>query len=161
MKGSVRAQRNYLELLRLAESEERQERTEMLIQIGEYKLKWHEEFERWRRNGRKGKAPPIHPDDVVFDPVTSELRIRGPATAEETARWTRYREGCENLLQELAEGQEGRGRRKGVSKKVAELTAFLKLLGAALVGSRESMLVVEHAEDHLAGMFPDEDPLES
>ncbi len=46
-------------------------------------------------------------------------------------------------------------------KQMAELNALLGALGAALAGSREAMLVVEHAEDHLTRMFPDEDPLES
>lgn len=157
MKGSVCGQRYYLDELRLAENEEKQEREALLVAVGEYKLKWAAEFARWRRTGVKGKGPPIHPDDLVIDPVTGNLRIRGPATPEETARWTRYRTGFESRLRELAERQDKPGRRRRTSAERASLNVLLNALGAALDGSREAMLILEHAERDFALMYPEEE----
>jgi hypothetical protein len=158
MKGNVRAQRDYLELTRIAENEEKRERAEVLVAVGEYKLKWHEEFERRRRTGIKGKDPLIHPDDMVIDPITQGLRIRQPATAEETARWERYRGRCEDRLRELEEQPDQPDRRrKKILQEIYELNVLLNALGAALDGSREAMLILEHAEPDLAAMFPEEE----
>ena len=151
----MRAQRDYLNSARIAENEETQEREAVLVGVGEYKLRWREEFERWRRTGIKGKAPPIHPDDMVLDPITKSVRIRQPATAEETARWARYRKRCEDRLRELGEQQDHTGRRKRVLAEIATLYALLNALERALDGSREAMLILEHAE--LARMFPEEE----
>ena len=55
MKGNVRAQRSYLELLARAEREKREEREAVLLAVGEYKLKWAEEFEPGAGPACKGR----------------------------------------------------------------------------------------------------------
>ena len=118
--GQRAGERDYLDSLRIAENEEKRERGQLLVAIGDYKLRWHEEFERRRRIGIKGKDPLIHPDDLVIDPITQGLRIREPATAEETARWERYRRRCEDRLRELEEQPDHPGRRrKRVQEEIA------------------------------------------
>jgi hypothetical protein len=155
MKGNVRAQRDYLELTRIAENEERRERERTHMDIGMYKVRWQAEFDRCQRLGLKPPRPPIPPDDLLFDPITKEVCIREPATAEETARWERYRRRCGDRLRELEEQPDHTGRRKRVQAEIAALGALLNALGAALDGSREAMLILEHAD--LAGMFPEEE----
>ena len=107
LKGSVRAMGDYLESYDKAEKELRREREALVLKVGELKVDWHQTVESYKKRGLKPPKPLVDPDDVTVDPITYEVRFRGPATAEETARWARYREACERWLQveEQRDGQ--------------------------------------------------------
>lgn len=161
LKGSVRAQRDYLDALRIAENAQQAEREAVLLAVGEYKLKWETERERCRKLGLTPQKPLIDPDDLVIDEVTGDLAIRGRATREETARWKRYRRACQARLRELCQERDQAGpdtrHRKKILSQVEELEILLGAIAAALGGSRQAMLVLGHAEPDLAQAFPEED----
>lgn len=158
LKGSVRAMRHYLESYDRAEKEEQREREALIQQIGELKVEWHLTVESYRKRGRKPPKPLVDPDDMMFDPVTGDLRMRAPAEPEETARWARYRDACEAWLQQVDAQLEGasRRRRKRLQDDRKFVEVCLKVLPAALGGSREAMLIAEHLEPDLALMFPED-----
>lgn len=159
LKGSVRAMRHYLESFDRAEKEEQREREALIQQIGDLKVDWYLTVESYRTRGRKPPKPLVDPDDMILDPATGDLRMRAPATAEEAARWARYRDACEGWLQQVDAQLEGasRRRRKRLQEDLKLVEASLNALRAALSGSREAMLIVEHLEPHFALMFPEED----
>ena len=159
LKGSVRAMRDYLESLAVAQNQEKREREEVVLAVGELKVNWHLTRENYRKRGLKPPKPLIDPDDMTFDPLTQEVRFRGPATAEETARWERYRGACERWLRQVHEQRDraSRRRRQRILKDLELVEASLNALRAALGGSREVMLILEQLEPDLALMFPEEE----
>jgi hypothetical protein len=65
---------------------------------------------------------------------------------------------CEDRLREVGEQPDDSGRRrKKILQEIYELDFLLNALGKALEGSREAMLILEHAEADLAAMFPEEE----
>ena len=155
LKGSVRAMRDYLESYDKAEKELRREREALLLELGELKIDWHQTVESYRKRGLKPPKPLIDPDDVTVDPITYEVRFRGPAMAEETARWERYRDACERWLQQVEEQWDGasRRRRKRILEDRKLVEACLNAVHGALGGSREAIVIMEHLEADLALMF--------
>ena len=89
-----------LDALRIAENAKEREREALFVAVGEYKLRWEAERVRRRKLGLNPPKPLIDPDDLVMDEVTGDLRVRGPATREETARWKRYRRAFQARLRQ-------------------------------------------------------------
>lgn len=92
--GSIRAQQNYLNLLIGAEAARREASLEMLETAIDYKEHWHHELAERKRKGTMGPEPVPHPDEVVIDYRTGEVRIEGPVLEEQKdaqdelrARW--------------------------------------------------------------------------
>jgi hypothetical protein len=157
LKGSVRAMRDYLDSLAVAQNQEKRDREALLLALGELKVNWYLTREQYRKRGRKPPKPLIDPDDMTVDPVSQEVRLREPATAEETARWDSYRDACERWLQQVDEQRDGasRRRRQRILEDLTLVEASLNALRGALGGSREAMLILEHLEPDLALMFPE------
>lgn len=87
-KGNQRAQRLFTELLTATERENARLHNEWLDVAITYKVEWEKELARRERQGITGLPDPIpHPDHVVVDFRTNNVRITGPMSKEEKAEW--------------------------------------------------------------------------
>ena len=87
MKGNRLAQKTLTEMVQRIEDAEVQSRLESLETFLTYKTKWTEEIERCKRDGRPIPTPLPHPDDVILDFRKGTVKIGGPLTKEEKAKW--------------------------------------------------------------------------
>ncbi|MGI8569625.1 MAG: DUF5681 domain-containing protein [Methylocella sp.] len=81
--GNVRAQQNYLNLVTGAEAARRETTMEMLNAAVQYKERWHCVLAERARTGATGPEPVPHPDDVIIDDITGEVRFAGPIMEEQ------------------------------------------------------------------------------
>ncbi len=86
-KGNQRAQRLFTQLLAATETANKQLHDEWLDTAITYKTEWEREIERCKRLGIEPHNPLPHPDDIVIDMRTGEVRIKGPMTPEEKKEW--------------------------------------------------------------------------
>lgn len=99
MKGNRLAQATMAELVRGIEEEDRRLRSSLFETACEYKVSWEQAIEDAKRCGLPEPTPLPHPDDVILDMKTAEVRYAGPVTAEEKRRWDRLLE-CRDDQQE-------------------------------------------------------------
>ena len=69
----------------------------------EYKVNWDHELERRKALGITAPDPLPHPDHIIIDVNTGAVRITGPMTKEDKARWDRWRQRKEDTEAEIAE----------------------------------------------------------
>jgi hypothetical protein len=81
--GNTRAQRIYLDLVIGAEAERSAAAAELLRAAVEGKEYWADIFAEYDRRGIERPDPVPHPDDVVIDYKTGEVRINGPVMTEQ------------------------------------------------------------------------------
>ena len=104
--GIIRAQQNYLNLLIGAEADRRVATMELLKNAVDYKEHWHHVLEERARNGTTGPEPVPHPDDVIIDFDTGEIRIDGPVLEEQHLAQERLREMRPDFLKRLRKIEE-------------------------------------------------------
>ena len=102
-KGNQRAQRLFTQLLAATETANKQLHDEWLETAITYKTKWDSEIERCKRQGIEPPNPLPHPDDIIIDMSTGDVRIKGPMTPEDKKRWDELRERKSGFEQELAD----------------------------------------------------------
>jgi len=95
--GNARAQQTYLNLLTGAEADRRVASMELYTAAVEYKEHWHQILAERARTGTTGPEPGPHPDDIIIDPKTGEIRIDGPVVEQDKAaqealraRWPKF-----------------------------------------------------------------------
>ena len=103
MKGSVRAQQIFVDLLRIAEEQRNAAAHEMLKAAVEYKEKWEAHFEECARTGRTPFEPLPHPDDVKIDMIAGEVRIEGPVLLEQKQSLDALRNMTPDIMREYFE----------------------------------------------------------
>jgi hypothetical protein len=81
--GNTRAQRIYLDLVIGAEADRSAAAAELLRAAVEGKEYWANIFAEYDRRGIERPDPVPHPDDVVIDYETGEVRIKGPVMTEQ------------------------------------------------------------------------------
>lgn len=89
MKGNRLAQKLVTEIVQKIEEDHHKSQYENLEIFTEYKVQWTREIERCKRLGLPDPAPLPHPDDVIIDYRTGDLRFAGPLTKEEKVKWDR------------------------------------------------------------------------
>ena len=89
--GNTRAQQNYLTLLIGAEADRRVATMEMLKTAVEYKEHWGQVLAERARSGASGPEPVPHPDDIIIDSKTGEIRFDGPVLEEQWMAQERLR----------------------------------------------------------------------
>jgi hypothetical protein len=101
--GNVRAQQTYLKLIAGAEADRRAATMELFKEAIAYKERWHHILAERSRTGRVGPEPVPHPDEIVIDSETWEVRIEGPVLQEQKdaqdllhAGWMEYEQ---NLME--------------------------------------------------------------
>jgi hypothetical protein len=87
MKGSRLSQRALAELVRQVEERKASEHLAALENAFEYKQKWTAELERRRRLGIHEPEPVPHPDDIIIDMRTGQVRTEGPLDEREKRSW--------------------------------------------------------------------------
>lgn len=88
MKGSRLSQRALAELVRDIEERKSSERLTCLENAFEYQQKWTEELERRRKYGIIDLPDPVpHPEDIVIDLRTGDVRTEGPLDEREKKEW--------------------------------------------------------------------------
>jgi hypothetical protein len=86
MKGNRFAQKTLAEMVAKMEAEHYASKFELFGNMVEYKHKWDQEIERCRKAGLPEPEPIPHPDDIILDPDTGEVKIMGPKTKEQKER---------------------------------------------------------------------------
>ncbi len=102
-KGNQRAQRLFAELLTSVESANRRQHDEWLQVAIDYKLGWERELERRKAHNIVAPDPIPHPDDILIDPRTGHVEIRGPMTKEEKQEFDELRERKAKYDQSIVE----------------------------------------------------------
>lgn len=104
-KGNQRAQRLFTQLVTATERDNKRLHDEWLNTAIEYKVEWERELLRRQQMGITNAPPPLpHPDHVVVDVSTGSVRITGPMTKEDKARWDALRQrkaDCQTEILEL------------------------------------------------------------
>jgi hypothetical protein len=143
-KGSVRAGRDFVLFAREAEREEANERTELLVAIGQYKL----DYERLRRQysalGGRPSSYLLDPDSMIIGPE-GVLGFRDAATKEEKLRWRTARAEWKRELKDCKSQLAGlKGRKRARLQNEIQLIEYsLRIVDKALAGSRQAMWILE------------------
>jgi hypothetical protein len=104
-KGQHRAQQLFAELVTMTERANKALHDGYLQTAIEYKVDWERELERRRTFGINASDPIPHPDDIVIDMKTGEVKINGPMTKEEKGVWDSLRQRLEDCHAEIKELQ--------------------------------------------------------
>jgi hypothetical protein len=99
--GNIRAQQNYLNLLIGAEADRRVANVEMLKTAVDYKEHWHHVLAQRARKGTTGPEPVPHPDEVIIDYETGNIRIDGPVMEDQKQARDQLRAMWPKLEREL------------------------------------------------------------
>ena len=99
MKGSRLSQRALAELVQQIESRKSAEQMTAMENAFDYKQAWSIELERRRSLGISGKEPIPHPDDIVINLRTGDVRTEGPMDEREKEAWDE-REARRNVAQD-------------------------------------------------------------
>jgi hypothetical protein len=106
--GNIRAQQNYLTLLIGAEADRRMATMELFTFAVEYKEHWGRVLAERARSGASGPEPVPHPDDVIIDPKTGEIRFDGPVSEQQwmaqerlRAMWPEFRQMLRQVDEKL------------------------------------------------------------
>ena len=99
--GNTRAQENYLNLLIGAEADRRVATMEILKAAVDYKDRWYHIFAERARTGTTGPEPVPHPDDVLIDYETGNIRIDGPVMEDQKQARDQLRAMWPKLEREL------------------------------------------------------------
>lgn len=86
-KGHQRSQRLFTDLLNATEQAYSAAHLDRLDAVIEYKKSWEDELERCRELGIAAPEPIPHPEHIVIDWNTGNVRVNGPTTKEEKVRW--------------------------------------------------------------------------
>jgi hypothetical protein len=103
-KGNQRAQRLFTQLVASVEGDNKRLHDEWLNTAIEYKVSWERELARRARQGVSGPEPIPHPDHIVIDMSSGQVRIKGPMTKEEKIVWDELRarkQECDKTIHEL------------------------------------------------------------
>ena len=90
-KGNNRAAALITQMIKVVEDENKAHYNDYLKTMIEYKCNWEQELERCKRLGIVVPDPVPHPDHILIDFNTSEVRIIGPFTKEDIPRWEMLR----------------------------------------------------------------------
>lgn len=86
MKGNRLAQKTMAEMVQRTEAVHHQTKFELFSTMFDYKRHWDAEIERCRRLGLLDPQPVPHPDDIVLNVDTGDVKFFGPKTKEEKQR---------------------------------------------------------------------------
>ena len=101
--GNTRAQQIILSLVTGAEADRRVATMELLKNAVDYKEHWHHVLAERGRKGTTGPEPVPHPDEVIIDYETGEIRIDGPVMEEQKEAQNRLRAMSPDVEQSLKE----------------------------------------------------------
>lgn len=100
-KGNQRAQRMFTEMIQWVEGENKALHDEYLKTMIEYKVEGEKELERCKRAGLTAPEMFPHPDDIIIDFRTSDVKIMGPMSKEEKKIWDQMRQATEQSKKDI------------------------------------------------------------
>lgn len=83
MKGNRFVQKTLAEMVTKMEADHHATKFELFSTMFDYKDKWGAEIERCRSLGLPEPNPIPHPDDVILDPNTGDVKVLGPSTKKQ------------------------------------------------------------------------------
>ena len=86
-RGNTRAAGIFTKLLQITETENKTLHWSMYGSALDFKIAWQKEFDRCDKLGIPRPNPLPHPDDVVANSRTGEVKIKGPLSKEEKELW--------------------------------------------------------------------------
>lgn len=117
LKGSHRASVVVTNMLKATQDKVLDSRQAVYTAAMEYKRDYREIFAECDRLGKPRPEPVPHPDEVVIDEQTLQVRYNGPSTHDEKARW-------DQLLERKREFQEERDYLRAKLKRPSKLSDF-------------------------------------
>ena len=99
MKGNRLAQKMVAEMVASVEEEHRKQQQSYFETAATYKMNWEQEIARCRRLGLPEPSPVPHPDDITINYRTGIVRVEGPLSPEDKAKW-------DGMLARRAEAQQ-------------------------------------------------------
>ena len=87
VKGNNRAAQIFTSIIQTVETENKQLHSSWLDTAFDYKLAWDKELERRTRLGIVAPDPIPHPDDIVINARTGDVKVKGPLTKAEKELW--------------------------------------------------------------------------
>jgi hypothetical protein len=126
--GNIRAQQIILSLVTGAEADRRMATMELFTTAVEYKERWGPILAERARSGAGGPEPVPHPDDIIIDPKTGEIRFDGPALEEQWMAQERLRAmwpELERMLRQVNEKLESDASNSELRKQKEELTKWV------------------------------------
>jgi Family of unknown function (DUF5681) len=130
--GNTRAQQNYLTFLIGAEADRRMATTELFASAVEYKEHWGRVLAERARSGATGPEPVPHPDDIIIDSETGEVRFDGPVLEEQKAAqkslramWPELERGLMQIHEQLESDPKNSELRKQ-QRDLAEIVDWLR-----------------------------------
>ncbi len=119
VKGHHRSQLALANMVKTVQAARYEDRKQLFQSAVEYKDSWREGFEDADRRGVPRPEPVPHPDEVVLDMNTMEVRFNGPSTDGEKAEWDHMFNLKADSLEEIAWCQR-KLKRPGRSKEFYE-----------------------------------------
>jgi hypothetical protein len=101
-RGQLRSQQLFARLVSETERANKASREEFLQNAFDYKRLWDHELEQRRKLGVQLPDPIPHPDDVIIDVKTGEVRFTGPMTKEDNVKWNRLWDRVEECDEAIA-----------------------------------------------------------
>jgi hypothetical protein len=101
-RGQLRSQQFFAKLLSETERANKAFRDEFLQNAIEYKHFWDQGLEQRRKLGVQLPDPIPHPDDIIIDMKMGQVRIVGPMTKEDKAKWDRLWDRVEECDEAIA-----------------------------------------------------------
>lgn len=92
MKGNRFAQKTMAELITGLEQRDAEARSELFGNALDYKREWSDAIEHCKENSLPIPEPIPHPDDIIINPNTGDVRILGPQTKEQKTHYDKARE---------------------------------------------------------------------
>jgi hypothetical protein len=143
-KGDARAQRQFAEMVSVAEAKEQQMREEMFEVMLQYKTRWSQELSDRQRRGLPppNPMPCPHPDDIFIDPRTGETKVQGPMTEDERDHFELLKGRMLGQLEEVKDldvrvkRASSESRRRQLAEERASVAAHLRRM-MAMMDSRE------------------------
>jgi Family of unknown function (DUF5681) len=99
MKGNRFVQKTLADMVSKMETEHHASKFELFGRAIDYKQNWESAIEHARNNGLPEPEPLPHPDDIILDTNTGDIKIQGPSNKEQKQR-------LEEALTRRAEAQE-------------------------------------------------------
>lgn len=102
VKGHHRSQIMLANMVKSVQAERFEERRELFATAIDYKDSWREAFEDADRRGVPRPEPVPHPDEIVLDTNTLEVRFNGPKSPDDKAQWDDLLARKAKALEEVA-----------------------------------------------------------
>jgi hypothetical protein len=102
VKGHHRSQLALAGMVKAVQAARYEDRKQLFQSAIEYKEGWREVFEDCDRRGVARPEPVPHPDEVVLEMNTMQVKFNGPSTDDEKAHWDMMLKRRDQALEEIA-----------------------------------------------------------